>query len=132
MLKQLVEAGVRFRNTPIVDDDFGTMRDRFDSLLRQAEASLKFAGADRSTKMSKQQKAMIEQGMVSFVGAAASLSCFPNKGEAVDKYLARSMERLAPYERLMEEIDAISDFGQGAALMKKLMAACLELLDHPE
>ena len=36
MLDRLVRAGNRFRNTPIVDDDFPAMRDEFDRLLVKA------------------------------------------------------------------------------------------------
>ena len=41
MLEQLVELGNRFRDTPIVDDDFPSLRDQFDSKLKEATALLK-------------------------------------------------------------------------------------------
>jgi len=36
LLEQLVDLGNKFRLTPIVDDDFPTMRDNFDRCLRVA------------------------------------------------------------------------------------------------
>lgn len=38
---ELVEIGERFRKTPIVDDDFPSLRDQFDILLRSLSDSLK-------------------------------------------------------------------------------------------
>ncbi len=40
MLRKLVQAAIRFRKTPIVDDDFCSMRDEFDALLDEAEKYL--------------------------------------------------------------------------------------------
>jgi hypothetical protein len=41
LLEELCEAGERFRNTPIVDDDFCAMRDTFDLLLAKSVSFLK-------------------------------------------------------------------------------------------
>ena len=40
VLQELVKRAVRFRNTPIVDDDFCAIRDEFDSYLAFAEEHL--------------------------------------------------------------------------------------------
>ncbi len=40
VFRELVVAGNRFRNTPIVDDDFPAVRDEFDALLARATEEL--------------------------------------------------------------------------------------------
>lgn len=40
VLSDLVTLGERFRSTPIVDDDFPIIRDRFDGILEKAKKHL--------------------------------------------------------------------------------------------
>ena len=41
LLNELVDLGCKFRNTPIVDNDFPSQRDAFDSKLSEAELFVK-------------------------------------------------------------------------------------------
>ncbi len=48
LLVKLVDLGNKFRNTPIVDDDFPTQRDNFDRCLKEATEYLKRKNANQS------------------------------------------------------------------------------------